>query len=540
MATAAASGRLTRIRQGPRPTPGAIRPRLRAWAQVQPAWALSAAIALLAALLRLIPWLASYPLHHDEALYGVWARLIASGQDPFLLTPWVDKPPLSIYLGAVSFKLFDVSELALRLPGMVASLLTVGATYRLARRVSEPGQRATPWLAAALLALSPFAVLFAPTAFTDPWLTLWLVVAAWTALAERPLAAGLAAGLAVASKQQGVLVIPLVLALLTGRGGGARPALRRVALAALGFALVFGPLTWWDSLRWHNRPSFWDRSLATYGGLGLAPLAAWPGRAVAWAEPLGYLFGTPVLSALVLGLALWGGRQRTRAGTLLGLYVAGYLLLHITVTFHPWDRYLLPILPLVCVLAAHGAAVAVRWLHDRTPGDSLRGFSRSPDAGGKLSRRLPGFVAAVALAAGIAHATWLGAAGRIPVGSDYGAYRGIDRVAAALADLPDDAVIYYRSLGWHLDFYLFAGPQERRWYDGAQKLADDAGRTEHAEPGRPQWLALPAWETPAAEELRAPLAARGLRLVAGPRFARPDGSVAFTLYRLAPLMGGGS
>ena len=98
---------------------------------------------------------------------------------------------------------------------MVASVLTVPVLYGLARAAFD---RRTGLLAAALLALSPFAILFAPTAFTDPWLTLWLVLAAWAALARRPFVAGLLAALAVASKQQGVFVIPLVLMLIGSPG----------------------------------------------------------------------------------------------------------------------------------------------------------------------------------------------------------------------------------------------------------------------------------------------------------------------------------
>lgn len=532
-------------------------------------WFAVAAVLAMAAALRLIPWLARYPLHHDEALYGAWARAIASGQDPFLLTPWVDKPPLSLYLIAASFKLFGISELTLRLPGMLAGLLTIWASYGLARQMprragiepsgglvhgarngpapenagvrpetqigqGEFSEPQTALFAAALLALSPFAVLFAPTAFTDPWLTLWLVAAAWAALAERPLLAGLAAGLAVASKQQGVLAIPLVLALLLGRNLSVRRTLHQVALAALGFALAFGPLTWWDSLRWHNRPSFWERSLDTYGGLGLAAPAAWPGRAVAWAKPLGYLFGTPAASALVLGLAAMGGMTRVQPARILGLYIIGYLLLHLAITFQPWDRYLLPILPLICVLAAQGWRRGVAWLRGRNEDARCATSKIILGATGNWARIL----AAIALAALSAYTAWLGAAGHIPVGSDYGAYRGVDRAAAALAALPPDTVIYYRSLGWHLDFYLFNAPQERRWYDTADKLADEAAATARARPTRPQWLVLPAWETPDAAALQAPLTAQGLGLMERAGVALPDGQRAFTLYQIAPITAG--
>ncbi len=352
---------------------------------------------MVAAVLRALPLLANYPLHHDEALYGFWARLILSGRDPLLLTAWVDKPPLVIYALAGSLKLLGVSELALRLPGMVVSLATLVCTYGLAARIYE---RRTALIAAVLLAGSPFAILFAPTAFTDPWLTLWLVAAAWAVLAGRSFLVGIALGLAVASKQQGILGVPLIVALLLTTGSSHTSVcppqvsffiihfspfiLRRVFVSLLGFALIFASVTYWDSLRWATRPSFWDRSLTTYGGLMLAAPTLWLERAAGWVEQTGYLFGLPVLTMLMLGLALVAGvrdwRTRNAAGgaldesrdkgrafsrippsALILAYLAGYADLHFFVTFQPWDRYLLPLLPFICVLAARGIQVAWRW-----------------------------------------------------------------------------------------------------------------------------------------------------------------------------------
>jgi 4-amino-4-deoxy-L-arabinose transferase-like glycosyltransferase len=495
-----------------------------------------------AAILRAVPWFANYPLHRDEALYGYWARLIASGRDPFLLTPWIDKPPLVLYLLAGSLRTFGISEWALRLPGMVASTLTVAAVYGFAR--SAYGSR-TALLAAAIAAASPFAILFAPTAFADPWLTLWLVLAAWAALARRSFLAGLALGLAVASKQQGVLGVPLVLALLVqgsvSRGAGKQrsrgePLLLRslappLLRATLGFALVLGPVTYWDSLRWANRPSFWDRSLTTYGGLYLAPLAQWPSRAMEWAGQLGYLFGAPALSAAALLLAsamgvrglrrTIRGRPEDRAShavdAILALYGAGYLALHVVVTFQPWDRYLLPLAPLVCILVARGL-VSVR------DGLNLRSFPQIKT------------LSILGLAGALACAAWLGAAGRLPVGSDHGAYSGLDQVVAVLRSQPANAVIYHRWLSWHYDFYLFDAPQERRWWDSGWKLAEDAARTGRVEPERLQWVALPGWEAEAASELRSALASHELALMEMERIRRPDGSLSFTLYRIVPRL----
>lgn len=494
------------------------------------------AIALAGTVLRVLPWLANYPLHRDEALYGAWARLIASGRDPLLLIPWIDKPPLSIYLGAASIAALGVSELALRLPGLVASILAIPVTYGLARRAYNEN---IARLAAALLALSPFAILFAPTAFTDPWLTLWLVVASWAALHQRGFIAGLALGLAVASKQQGLLGAPLVLSLLLVPATDGRPLehtpprLRRIAETILGFALIFGSLTYWDSLRWHNRPSFWDRSLATYGELNVAAPAEWPARAAEWAEQLKYLFGVPTLSWLILLLAGWAWVRATKRAIgrhhldqkhlldlVFGTYVIGYLALHILVTFQPWDRYLLPLAPLVCLLAARG----------------LLSFAGPVSSRSLICKAGLG----LALAGALGYAAWLGAAGRLPVGSDHGAYAGITQVTAILHEQPADTIIYHQSLGWYFDFYLFDAPQERRWYPDESKLAAEAARTAETEPARAQWLVLPDWEIDTLVTLRPALAAKKLALADGTQVLRPDGSRSFALYHIAPMASGGA
>jgi hypothetical protein len=506
-----------------------------------------------AAALRVWLLAANYPLHHDEALYGAWAQLIVSGRDPLLLTAWVDKPPLVIYALAASLRLFGVSELALRLPGMIVSLATIVCVYGLARRLYDAR---TALLASLLLALAPFAILFAPTTFTDPWLTLWLVAAVWAAAARRSFWAGVALGLAVASKQQGVLGVPIVAVLLLAGDalGLSRPsrsslparsldgapypepvegrtALGRFGLALLGFALIFLPVTYWDSLRWAKRPSFWDRSLTTYGGLGLAAPAAWPERAADWAQVIGYLFGFPTVTALMLGLAGFAALRdwpSMKVGGVLGIFLAGYLALHLALTFQPWDRYLLPLLPFICVLAARGIGVLL--CH------AERAYGSTPIA--TISQRSISLAVRRAIGIGLAAllgwAAGLGATARLPVGSDHGAYTGLDRIAAFLRAQDDDAIIYQRWLGWHFDFYLFDAPQERRWWGTGWKLAGDAAQVSRETPGRAQWVVLPGWHDAAAGEARLALTSRGLALAELFRIYRGDGSRAFTVYRIIP------
>ncbi len=481
-------------------------------------------------LLRTVPWAANLPLHHDEALYGTWARAIADGSDPLLLIPWVDKPPLVLYLLALSVKLFGPSEMALRAPGMLASVLTVFATVGYTRRIY--GER-TALLAGAVLALSPFAILFGPTAFTDPWLTLFVIGAAWAAIADRPLWAGILLGLAFASKQQGVFGVPLVVALLVTRGGrntheSTRPAeiLKSIALALLGFSPVFGTVIYWDSLRWHNRPSYWDQSLRTYGGVVLAPLAEWPQRALEWLQQAGYLFGAPAISVLlflVVVIAVWprlianpAPTSRERDSMLLASCVLCYLLVHVVFTFQPWDRYLLPVLPLICALAGRG--LLLFWFAVRSA----------------LPLRTARLVAAP-LGLALVYATSLGVTARIPVGSDIGAYRGVAEAAHFLARQPAGTTVYFDRLGWHLGYYLYDLPIRRSWYDGPGKLAREAARVAEAEPGAPQWLMLPHWELDSLAALDDALAERGFTVQPNAATETANDPTGPALYRIEQL-----
>ncbi len=448
---------------------------------------------------------------------------------------------------------------------MLAGVLTVGATYGLGRRVA--GSRAA-FAAAALMALSPFAILFSPTAFTDGWLTFFIVAAAWAAVAGRPGLAGVLLGLACASKQQGVLAAPLVAGLVIAGlkpSRSVRRTLGALGLAALGFAVVFGAVTYWDSLRWHNRPSYWDQSLRTYGGVVLAPLADWPARAAAWARQAGYWFGAwpitlTLLAAASLGWlsprpsenerigrrmnestardsfirALGAGhkagrkehslvRARLRPDVVCGAYAAGYLLVHVVFTIQPWDRYLLPILPLVCVLTGRGLAA----------GWAALGRPRA----GRIRHW-----AAAGLAAGLIFAATLGARAAIPVGSDIGAYRGVAEAARFLARQPAGSTVYFDRIGWHLGYYLYGLPIARSWYDSPQKLASETVRVAaehagvahagvaHAEAA--QWLALPEWERARLPVLRSALASAGFSAWPAYEVEGANGAVDVTIYRL--------
>ena len=86
-------------------------------------------------------------LHPDEALFATQARAIALGDDPLLREADVDKPPLTLYTLALSFRALGVREWSARLPNVFFSLLSVAVLYALARdlyRDRAPGHKAPP------------------------------------------------------------------------------------------------------------------------------------------------------------------------------------------------------------------------------------------------------------------------------------------------------------------------------------------------------------------------------------------------------------
>jgi len=466
--------------------------------------------------------LGEHRFHEDEALYASWALLTV--EDPALVSVPVDKPPLHPYLLAAVFRLLGRSELGFRLPNLYASVTSVALLYGLGKALYD---RSTAIIAAALFSASPFAILFSRTAFVDPLLVLWVLLASWAAVARKPTLAGAALGLAYATKQQGALLALLVIALAVRERWGPARVTRifsdTAARAAGALLLIIGAVTWWDSLRWHLQPSFWDRSVTTYGGLELVPLSAWAQRLTGWLELLALVFGSPVLNALLLAglsLQLVGAVRRfrsdsqSRSDLLLSVYLIAYLVLHVVIGFRVWDRYLLPMVPVLCLLLARSILVllrrAPRWL----------AWMRV-STGHTPARRL----AFGLLAALLVRPACLGARSRLPVGSDHGAYEGIDRLAAyAQASLPPASTLYYHWLGWHYGYYLHGAPFDLVWYPDPPSLAQGAASNS----GAIRAIAFPAWRD--SVPMRQALSDRGLTLVPQAATYRRDGTRSFALY----------
>lgn len=458
---------------------------------------------LLAGFALRLPLLDRFPFHQDEAIYGYWARY-AHHVDPLFLSVWPDKPPLYLWLLGGTFDLFGATPAAARMLNIALSTLTIAVVAALAR--TWWGARAGV-LAALFLALSPLAISFAPTAFTDPLLVLAGMTALLAVVRRRCFWAGVWLGVAIMTKQQGVLFIPLVAAFSLYTPRTPSDLLRRTAALLAGLLLIVAPILWWDSLRWAVAPSPWDLGARNAVGFALAAPALWSGRAQGWLELGGYLLGEAWLWLAVLGLLLasglawrkWYRQVYWQPAAWLAFWGVTFLALHIVTTVQIWDRYLLPLAPIVALLLAFVAETVLNV-----------GAVWRPHSSANLEHAVskPHLLAAL-LVATMVWPALTAAQGRLPIGGDHGAYSGLDEVAAWLNARTGAApVVYQRNLGWHFQFYLFdalqAGHADLRWYPSSVALADNAAKMPH----RPRYLVVADWSP--ARDLAAQLALRRL------------------------------
>ncbi len=303
-------------------------------------WALAFVLVLgLAAALRFIGIDYGTPLpllNPDEKsiVPRAWEMVHGGGVNPH----WFDYPTLLLYVLA-PFQAWQAapSYLDARIVVALLGLTSVAACGWLGLRAYG---RTAAVVAASAVAVETTHVAYSHAAVTDVPLTLGVALALTLMVTKRIELAGLAVGLAVATKYPGVfLLVPLVVAgWRQWRRLGLAFVLAAAAFAASSpfFLVDFGQAVG-DAWR--------VQRLAHQGWLGFEHDGIAP---VAFLDRLWEGFG-PALAIAVVGLAIALIRRR-RADLVLGSFVVVYFLGLIPVHAH-FDRYVLPLVPPLAVLA---------------------------------------------------------------------------------------------------------------------------------------------------------------------------------------------
>ena len=504
--------------------------------------ALMTAVLLTAAGLRIHALTRDTRFHPDEALFSTFARN-AAVQGDWMLSGALDKTPLSIYASALSIHFFAIytteqtildvpikkGEFAARLPNTFAGILTIALTFALAKKLSQSApiiqklnhqdtkttkklshktdlifrwvniqshSRSAktlqiPVFAALLAALSPMLIIFSASAFTDPLMVMFgmgaLVAVAW----ERTGWSGALLALSIASKQQGIFYLPLVVGMLVIFHAGQAKKFEPQRHKGHG---ELHPNSWWscclggfyffNHFRRFTSLTLWLKFLLSFlAGVGLLllwdkvrgetsifALAAvnnnpgrvfaapdeWLPRLSAWLAHASVIFGG---GGLTLGFVIIGMagvvKNRQRVDLILALYIAGYGLLHWLAAFNIYDRYLLPLVPLLALLAARGMALG--WGKDMIYHVPTKLFRVC-----LILAMLALSIMAYRAADTIHHANEV----------DSG---GILALADFLNSKPLGTIIYDHWLGWEMGYYLSAWTDKRRvYYPMPEIQAEDA------------------------------------------------------------------
>lgn len=404
-----------------------------------------------------------FRLHPDEAFFSTFARN-AAVQGQWMLPGALDKTPLTVYASALSMHLtaayateqniieVDIrqGEFATRLPNTFASIILIALTHTLTWQITYRQRPAL--IAASIAAFSPYLIVFSASAFTDVLMVLFMMLALLMSLRGRLVWSGVFLALSFASKQQGVLYLPLILAVMWSQHRLTRRNLTQCILAFSSGVLI---VLLWDAARpedsvfaiasANNNP---ERLFVTSG--------EWLPRLRVWLRHAGWILGPPVLTyALIAGaLAIsWVYKrhitiQRTNLVFILAGYVLIYGLAHWLLAFNTYDRYLLPIALLVIVLVSIGLIPL---------------FTQLSKLQSLLRAALPILTITVM---SLLFFTGYGASrGQIDIGRNgYPRQTDVIEIAGYLNAKPLGAIIYDPWMGWEMGYYLGAWTDKRRVY----------------------------------------------------------------------------
>ncbi len=286
------------------------------------------------------------PYHWDELGYYVPAAhdlLVSGALVPRSTLPNVHPPLVMAYLAGF-WTLFGFSIPVTRVAMLVLAAATLAAAFLVARRLS--GTRAAV-VTLGLLAVSPLFFAQSMLAHLDLPATLGVLLALYWFLAERWWFCSLAATALVLTKETGVIV-PLVLLALSRRH---RERWLPLALPCVALA------AWLVFLRTQTGHWFGNAEFERYN----VAESLSPARAVLVLLRRLYQLGIANFHWIGL-LVLWRGRRLLAASERpLAAVVAGYVVLHSLIGGAVLFRYLLPALALFYILIAprlHGVALA--------------------------------------------------------------------------------------------------------------------------------------------------------------------------------------
>ncbi len=300
---------------------------------------------------------------YDDAVYahegkqvlatGQWWSVYLNGQPDF------DKPPMFVWLEAISMTVFGVTDFAAKFPAALLGFASILLVYFLACELS-PSYRLPVWAMLILLCTQVF-VRFSMRAMTDVPFTFFFLLTIFAYLkglkrSRYFLLFGLAASFAILTRSfLGAIPIGIVIAhmIVTGQ---ARRLLSKSFIAGLVIAIGL-PMVWFVS------------QYLIHGGEFLARHFSWTVENLPLAngkDSVQFRFGLfqyplmlvesywPWLPLMLIGVWLQAKRfveERDSSAALLLIWVL-FVIVPFSLIHYKWLRYILPVFPAFAILSA--------------------------------------------------------------------------------------------------------------------------------------------------------------------------------------------
>lgn len=315
--------------------------------------------------------LGRHSLYMDEGVYSSAALRIADGSDILQRHFETGKFPLVSGIIAFFILIFGNNDTVIRIPGMIASLLTFIFIYKTAVKIYD---KKTGFLTAAMLCSSKYFLVFGPTAFMDPFMTMFLCVSLYLIISGRYISGGLFLGLAFASKFTSMYFVPVFLSALYFLDAGKRKAEEYIKPAVqiiIPFAAVFCTVFIWAALFECNRlVSFTEFNPGSYKGIinyetfkkGLENLIILNKEAAGIVKP-----AIALISAVIL-LLIPKNIYRKKDIFIFGNTLFFYLMMVFMAArgLPVYDRYLVVIMPFMALALARGGVGIFEFLKGRS------------------------------------------------------------------------------------------------------------------------------------------------------------------------------
>ncbi len=429
------------------------------------------AIILLGVAFRLSVF-STHDFHCDEGLHGSYILDIAEKGDWLFRSTDVDRPPVSFYVTALFVKVLGNHVNVLRLPNLLGSIAGIFLIYLICLRLFN---RKTALWAAFLLAVSPYNIVFGPTAFIDVLMSFFILWSFYLLCIDKDFLSGIVFGLALSTKQPAVMAIPLFMCfsiLLFWRDNNQfniKLYLKKYSKWVYGSLIVLALLFAWSALYQRPRFGILGKAFSHQNSVFTLDIGNFTERVMQWVQYVKLTFNSMPLNILfILSIPLLvynlirlffkiklKRRFEIIADIFLILFVFTHILLFVVFQFKVYDRYLLLISPFMIIVLAR----------------VLNYIINSPAMRNKFIKT--GFILVIILS-GFCSTKNIG---RLDMGAVYSKSDGMSDVSVYLKNnaLPNSIIYFTREVPWEMWYYC----HEKKWrmktllQEGVEKFKKD-------------------------------------------------------------------